>query len=102
MNPMTFHVHRDAHHAEVRVAGNLDMNGVLRLEPVLSEVIAAGDVRLLTLDLSGLATIDSMAIALLMETYASAQRNDLELRLRRLRNDAQPRLRIVGAELDAG
>jgi anti-anti-sigma factor len=100
MDPMTFHVHRDADQAVVRVAGNLDMSGVLRLEPVLSEVIAAGDVRSLTLDLSDLATIDSMAITLLIETYASAQRNDLELRLRRLRNYPQPVLRIVGAELD--
>jgi anti-anti-sigma factor len=100
MDPLTFHVHRDVDRAEVRVAGNLDMSGVLRLEPVLNEVIAAGDVRSLTLDLSGLAAIDSMAITLLIETYACAERNDLELRLRRRRNETRPVLRIVGAELD--
>jgi anti-anti-sigma factor len=100
MDPLSFQVHRHDNRAEVRVSGALDMNGVLRLEPVLNEVIAAGDVRHLTLDLSGLAAIDSMAMALLIETYASAQRNDLELRLRRLRDDARPVLKIVGPELD--
>jgi anti-anti-sigma factor len=102
MDPLSFDVQRQADRAEVRVSGTLDMNGILRLEPVLNEVIAAGDLRHLTLDLSGLASIDSMAMTLLIETYASAQRNDLELRLRRLRNDARPALEIVGPDLETG
>ena len=101
MDPFSFDVHRQSDQAVVRVSGALDMNGVLRLEPVLSEVIAAGEVRHLTLDLSGLASIDSTAMALLIDTYTRAERNDLELRLRRLRDEAEPVLKIVGPDLDA-
>jgi anti-anti-sigma factor len=100
MEPLSFQVHREDGRAEVRVAGTLDMDGILRLEPVLHDVISSGEVRHITLDLSGLASLDSMAMALLIDTYASAQRNDLELRLRRLRDDARPVLRIVGPDPD--
>ena len=101
MDPFSFDIHRDADQAVVRVSGALDMSGVLRLEPVLNEVVAAGEVRQLTLDLSGLAEIDATAMALLIESYRSAQRDDLELRLRRLRDDARPVLKIVGPDQDA-
>ena len=101
MDPFSFDVHRQSDQAVVRVSGALDMNGILRLEPVLSEVIAAGEVRHLTLDLSGLASIDSTAMALLIDTYANAERDDLELRLRRLRDNADPVLKIVGPDPDS-
>jgi len=101
MDPFSFDVLRQSDQAVVRVSGALDINGILRLEPVLSEVIAAGEVRHLTLDLSGLASIDSTAMALLIDTYTRAERNDLELRLRRLRDEAEPVLKIVGPDLDA-
>jgi anti-anti-sigma factor len=98
MDPLTFQVSRRDHQALVRVSGDLDMNGVLRLEPALNEIMAGGDVQRLTLDLSDVTSIDSMAMTLLIETYASARRNDLELRLRRVPADSQPVVRIAAIE----
>jgi anti-anti-sigma factor len=98
MEPLTFQVKCDEHQALVRVSGDLDMTGVLRLEPALNEVMARGDLQQITLELSGLTSIDTMAMTLMIETYTQAQRNDLELRLRRGPGAAQPVLRLAAID----
>jgi anti-anti-sigma factor len=98
MTPLTFQMNRHEQQAVVHVAGDLDMDGVLRLEPALNEAFARGDVAQVTLDLTDLSLIDSMAMALIIEAYNGARRHNIELRLRRGRGRARPIVRIAAIE----
>ncbi len=71
----------DAGGATVRIHGDLDMGGVLRLEQEISRLIEQEGVPALTLDLSEVTFIDSTGLGLVINTEQSARERALELRL---------------------
>ena len=67
--------------AIVRIQGDLDMGGVLRLEQEITRLIDNDRVPALTLDLSDVTFIDSTGLGLVINTEQSARDRGVELRL---------------------
>ena len=67
--------------ATVRVQGDLDMGGVLRLEQELTRLIESERVPTLTLDLSGVTFIDSTGLGLVINTEQTARQEGVALTL---------------------
>ncbi len=67
--------------ATVRIQGDLDMGGMLRLEQELTRLIERDRVRDLTLDLSDVTFIDSTGLGLIINTDQSARQEGFALHL---------------------
>ena len=67
--------------ATVRIRGDLDMTGMLRLEHELTRLIERDRVADLTLDLQGVSFIDSTALGLIINTDQAARQQGFTLRL---------------------
>jgi anti-anti-sigma factor len=65
--------------AELKIFGEFDMTGVLRVEPELSRVLEAGKLERLLLDLSGLDFVDSTGLGVIIDLDQRARRGDFEL-----------------------
>ena len=76
-----FDIREQGPRAEVAVYGDFDMTGVLRLEPVLGELLEQKQLEHLELDLSGLEFIDSTALGVVIDLDRRARRGDFELAL---------------------
>ena len=96
--PLTYDVERAGPAATVRLHGDLDWNGVLRLEPELSRLLGEEGVRELTLDLAGLGFLDSTGMGLVIETSEAARRGEHELHLRPGPEEVQRVFRVAGVE----
>ena len=65
--------------AELKVFGEFDMTGVLRVEPELGRLLESGDVDSVLLDLSGLNFIDSTGLGVIIDLDQRARRGEFEL-----------------------
>ncbi len=65
--------------AELKVFGEFDMTGVLRVEPELGRLLEAQDFDSMLLDLSGLEFIDSTGLGVIIDLDQRARRGDFEL-----------------------
>lgn len=74
-------VARDDGHARVALAGELDMALVFRVEPVLDRTLAAAGLERLTIDLSGLAFIDSTGVGVLLRMEQECRQRGVALAL---------------------
>ncbi len=74
-----FDLRKEGHDAELRIFGEFDMTGVLRVEPELTQVLEAGDLERLVLDLSGLDFVDSTGLGVIIDLDQRARRGDFEL-----------------------
>ena len=72
---------RDGRTATVRIQGDLDMGGMLRLEQELTRLIERDRVEELTLDLREVTFIDSTGLGLIINTDQSARQEGFALRL---------------------
>ncbi len=80
-NEFSFELEREGADAEVRVFGDFDMVGVLKLETELSTLGQDAGIQHLLVDLSGLQFIDSTALGLIIELDQRARRGEFELSL---------------------
>ncbi len=67
--------------ATVRIQGDLDMGGMLRLEQEISRLVERDRVPALTLDLSRVSFIDSTGLGLIINTDQAARQEGFELAL---------------------
>ncbi len=74
-----FDLRKEGHDAELRIFGEFDMTGVLRVEPELTQVLEAGDLERLVLDLSGLDFVDSTGLGVIIDLDQRARRGEFEL-----------------------
>lgn len=74
-----FDLLREGANAELRIFGDFDMTGVLRVEPELSAALDEGVVERLLLDLSGLDFVDSTGLGVILDLDQRARRGDFEL-----------------------
>ena len=74
-----FDLRRDGTEAELKMFGEFDMTGVLRVEPQLSEMLSTEEVARLVLDLSGLEFVDSTGLGVIIDLDQRARRGDFEL-----------------------
>ena len=65
--------------AELKVFGEFDMTGVLRVEPELGRLLESRDLDSVLLDLSGLDFIDSTGLGVIIDLDQRARRGDFEL-----------------------
>lgn len=65
--------------AQLKVFGEFDMTGVLRVEPELGRLLESHDVDSMLLDLSGLDFIDSTGLGVIIDLDQRARRGDFEL-----------------------
>lgn len=65
--------------AELKVFGEFDMTGVLRVEPELGRLLETAELDFLLLDLSGLEFIDSTGLGVIIDLDQRARRGDFEL-----------------------
>ncbi len=80
-DPLTYETDRDGDAASVRIHGELDMSGTLRLEQELTRLIDRDHVQELTLDLRDASFIDSTGLGLVINTDQSARQEGIALRL---------------------
>lgn len=64
---------------ELKVFGEFDMTGVLRVEPELGRALGDRDVDSMVLDLSGLEFIDSTGLGVIIDLDRRAQAGEFEL-----------------------
>ena len=74
-----FDLRRDGAEAELKIFGEFDMTGVLRVEPELGEMLATDEIARFLLDLSGLDFIDSTGLGVIIDLDQRARRGDFEL-----------------------
>ena len=74
-----FDLRREGAEAELKIFGEFDMTGVLRVEPELSEMLATDEIARLLLDLSGLDFVDSTGLGVIIDLDQRARRGDFEL-----------------------
>ena len=74
-----FDLRREGPDAEVRIYGEFDMTGVLRVEPELIQLLESNGVERLVLDLSGLEFVDSTGLGVILYLDQRARRGDFEL-----------------------
>ena len=74
-----FAIDRDGPNARVKVFGEFDMTGVLRLEPDLGRLVDREELERLVLDLSGLEFIDSTALGVVIDLDRRARQGEFEL-----------------------
>ena len=82
--------------ATVRIHGDLDMSGMLRLEQELTRLIERDRVRELTLDLREVTFIDSTGLGLIINTDQSARQEGFALRLVRGPREVHRVFEMVG------
>jgi len=80
-NEFSFELEQTEGHAAVRLFGDFDMRGVLKLETELSRLTREETVDALLLDLGGLHFIDSTALGLIIDLDQRARRGEFELAL---------------------
>lgn len=78
-NEFRFDLRREGADAELKMFGEFDMTGVLRVEPELSELLGTEDFARLVLDLSGLEFVDSTGLGVIIDLDQRARRGDFEL-----------------------
>ena len=78
---LEYDTERDDDGAVVRIRGDLDMSGTLRLEQELTRLIERDHVGRLTLDLSGVRFIDSTGLGLVINTEQAARQDGIALEL---------------------
>ncbi len=78
---LTYETERDGDGATVRIQGDLDMGGTLRLEQELTRLMERDRVHQLTLDLRGVTFIDSTGLGLVINTEQSARQEGVVLQL---------------------
>ncbi len=78
---LTYETERQDGAATVRIAGELDMSGTLRLEQELTRLIERDRVPELTLDLRGVTFIDSTGLGMIINTDQAARQENFTLRL---------------------
>ena len=74
-----FDLRREDRDAELKVFGEFDMTGVLRVEPELTRMLDSEDIDRLRVDLSGLQFVDSTALGVIIDLDHRARRGDFEL-----------------------
>ncbi len=74
-----FDLRREGADAELKIFGEFDMTGVLRVEPDLSQLLDTEEVERLVLDLSGLEFVDSTGLGVIIDLDQRARRGDFEL-----------------------
>ena len=67
--------------ADLKIYGEFDMTGVLRVEPELTAMLEAEELDRLTLDLSGLRFVDSTGLGVIIDLDQRARRGDFELEI---------------------
>jgi anti-anti-sigma factor len=74
-----FELSEDDGAAELKVFGEFDMTGVLRVEPELGRLLESHALRSLLLDLSGLDFIDSTGLGVIIDLDQRARQGEFEL-----------------------
>jgi anti-anti-sigma factor len=74
-----FDLRTEGANAELRIFGEFDMTGVLRVEPDLTQALDSGGIDSLVLDLSGLEFVDSTGLGVIIDLDHRARRGDFEL-----------------------
>ena len=82
--------------ATVRIEGDLDMGGTLRLEQELTRLLDRDRVPTLTLDLSHVTFIDSTGLGLIINTEQAARQDGVDLRLVRGPREVHRVFEMVG------
>jgi anti-sigma B factor antagonist len=98
MAALDFEVVDDGDATAVRLAGELDMDGVLRLEPALIELVERHAGRSVTLDLREVTLIDSTGLGLVMQTHEAARRSRCTLAILAAPESVQRVFRLAGLE----
>ena len=78
---LTYETERTDGVATVRIHGDLDMSGTLRLEQELTRLVEQERVKALTLDLTGVTFIDSTGLGMVINTDQAARQEGFALRL---------------------
>jgi len=78
---LTYETERDGDAGTIRIHGDLDMSGMLRLEQEITRLAERERVRELTLDLSEVTFIDSTGLGLIINTHQSAEQEGFALHL---------------------
>lgn len=78
-NEFRFELRREGAEAELKLFGDFDMTGVLRVEPELNDTLATEDVKRLVLDLGGLDFVDSTGLGVIIDLDQRARSGDFEL-----------------------
>lgn len=74
-----FELRNEGRVLELKVFGEFDMTGVLRVEPELGRALEAGDFDSMVLDLSGLEFVDSTGLGVIIDLDRRAQAGEFEL-----------------------
>jgi anti-sigma B factor antagonist len=83
---------------EVRLAGELDMAAVFRLEPALDRLLAAQDVRALVLDLAGVGFVDSAGLGALLSIRERTSQLGIEMAIARPSDAVRRLLELSGSD----
>jgi anti-sigma B factor antagonist len=95
---LSFEIARDDGRATVAIAGDLDMDGALRLEPQLDALLGDPQLDLLVLDLASVDFIDSVGLSVLIETHTRAQSGGPRLEITRPSANVRRIVRLAGYE----
>ncbi len=74
-----FDLRTEGANAELRIFGEFDMTGVLRVEPELNALLEKRDLDRLLLDLSGLEFVDSTGLGVIIDLDQRARSGEFEL-----------------------
>ncbi len=74
-----YDLRREGAGAELRIFGDFDMTGVLRVEPELNGLLDGGELERLLLDLSGLEFVDSTGLGVILDLDQRARNGEFEL-----------------------
>ena len=74
----SFDLRREGADVELRIVGEFDMTGVLRVEPDLTALLDNEEVARFVLDLSGLDFVDSTGLGVIIDLDQRARQGDFE------------------------
>ncbi len=74
-----FDLRKEGSDAELRIFGEFDMTGVLRVESELSQVLEAQGIDHFLLDLAGVDFVDSTGLGVIIDLDQRARRGEFEL-----------------------
>ena len=93
---LSYETERGDGRATVRIRGDLDMSGTLRLEQELTRLIERDRVPALTLDLSGVTFVDSTGLGLVINTEQAARQDGIALQIVRGPREVHKVFEMVG------
>ena len=74
-----FDLRKEGSDVELRIFGEFDMTGVMRVEPEITQLLRREQVERFVLDLSGLEFVDSTGLGVILELDQRARRGEFEL-----------------------